>query len=215
LGGERLLSVLALDFDGTLVGCRDRQLAALRRALDGRPLPDLDAFWRAKTTGASTVDALIGLGVSEADALAVARRWVEVVEDADLLALDPPVADLEAALAAIANAGAEFAIVTARRDADAVRAQVDALGLRPAAGVHVVAPVTAARDKAVVLAELEAIGFAGDTESDASAAAIAGVPFAAVAGGQREEHWLAARVAGPVHPSVLHAVRALLTVEEP
>ncbi|MBE2316898.1 HAD hydrolase-like protein [Solirubrobacter sp. CPCC 204708] len=139
---------------------------------------------------------------------------MEVVEDRDLLALDPPVPELDAALTAIAAAGLDAAIVTARRDAAAVRAQIDALGLRPAAGVHVVSPASAAAEKAVVLAELGAVGFVGDTESDAAAAAAAGIPFAAVAGGQRDEQWLARHVAGAVHPSVLHAVRALLETKE-
>lgn len=205
MSGER---VLALDFDGTLVGCRERQLAALERALAGRPVPDLDAFWGAKLTGASTGAALSALGV--ADAEAVARRWVDVVEDDDLLALDPPVPSLRAALALASAAGAAVAIVTARRRATAARAQIAALGLRPAAGVHVVAPAAAATAKAAVLRELRAIGFAGDTESDAAAAAGAGVPFAAVAGGQRDADWLAERVGGAVHPTLLQAVRALL-----
>lgn len=162
----------------------------------------------AKTTGASTAAALAARGV--ADAATIAARWAEVVEDIDLLALDPPVPDLEAALATIAAAGMDVAIVTARRDAEAVRAQIDALGLRPAAGVHVVAPALAAAEKAVVLAEIAAIGLVGDTESDANAAANARIPFAAVSGGQRDARFLARYVPGAVHPSLLLAVRALL-----
>jgi phosphoglycolate phosphatase-like HAD superfamily hydrolase len=140
----------------------------------------------------------------------VAKRWVEVVEDDDLLPLDAPVPELQDALAVAERAGVAVAIVTARRRADAVRAQIGALGLQPAAGVHVVSPAHAAREKSVILEALGAIGFVGDTESDATAAAHAGVPFAAVAGGQREARWLARHVDGPIHPSVLHAVRALL-----
>ena len=100
-------------------------------------------------------------------------------------------------------------MLTARRDAAAVREQVARSGL-PAARVLVVEPRRAAPEKAAVLRELAAVGLVGDTESDAAAAREAGVAFAAVGGGQRDPRFLEERGIRPVYDGVLDAVTALL-----
>ena len=89
-------------------------------------------------------------------------------------------------------------VLTARRDADAVRDQVVALGLVPASDVLVVDPAAADREKARALRDLDAIGFVGDNESDGRAAAGAGVPFACVDTGQRSAAFLREQGIEPV-----------------
>ena len=199
----RGIRVLALDLDGTLLDCRRRQVELARHvapALDGR------RFWAAKRMGATTRSALAEQGIEGA---AAAAAWGAAIEDPEWLALD---AVLPGAVEAIERARAaafEPLVLTARRDAAAVREQVARSGL-PVAGVHVVDPRRAAPEKAALLRELAAAGLVGDTESDAAAAREAGVAFAAVGSGQRAPRFLEARGIRPVYDGVLAAVAALL-----
>lgn len=198
---------VALDLDGTLLDCRPRQVR-LAAQLAG-PGFDGDAFWAAKRHGATTAAALESLGVEPGRAAAIAREWAAVIEDDGWLAVDPLLPGACPALAALAAAGRPAMILTARRRADAVRAQVVGLGLR--VPVEVVDPRDAVARKAAVLRERGAAAFVGDTESDARAAADAGVPFLAVGTGQRHPQWLRERGIAPVHADLQEAVRALLT----
>lgn len=200
---------LAVDLDGTLVDCRARQVA-LAAALAG-PGFDGDAFWEAKRAGATTRAALVALGHPDAAARALADAWAEAIEDDAWLAHDRLLPGARAALEAAGDAGLEPFVLTARRRADAVRAQVDRLGLAAlVAGVEVVDPGDAAAAKGALLAARGAVALIGDTESDAAGAAAAGVPFVAVGGGQRAPGFLRARGVAVVHPDVGAAVAALL-----
>lgn len=199
---------IALDLDGTLLDCRPRQVA-VAAALHG---PGLDeaAFWAAKREGATTRAALEAIGVGGERGARLARRWAAEVEDDRWLALDAPLPGVAAALTALRAAGRDAVVLTARRRADAVRRQVAATGLGALVGaVEVVDPVNAAADKATMLTRLGAAGFVGDTESDAAAAGRAGVPFAAVGGGQRSAAWLRAHGIAPVHADLASALAAL------
>ena len=191
--------MIALDLDGTLLDCRTRQCAVLQAVLPSRVDPA--AWWARKRGGATTAAALVALGVDRRRAEAAAAAWTARVEDDEWLALDAP---LPGARAALARAGF---VLTARRRPGAVARQLQALGL--AAEVVVVDPRRAAEAKAEVLRDRGARGLVGDTESDARAAALAGVGFAAVGTGQRDPAFLLAHGAGRVHEGVLDAVAAL------
>lgn len=205
------MSVLALDLDGTLIDCRTRQveLTAAVLAELGAPPVDLERFWAAKQDGDNTHRALLSVGVPAAVARAAVVRWTACIEDARWLARDIVLATAPDALAAVRSAGLTPVVVTARRDASAVRDQVAALSL-DVDDVVVVDPADAADGKAGRLRAIGAVGYVGDTEADARAAARARVPFVAVRGGQRSEAFLRAAGVANVEPDVLAAVVALL-----
>jgi phosphoglycolate phosphatase-like HAD superfamily hydrolase len=180
---------VGLDLDGTLLDARRRQVEVARSLV-----PDLDGedFWARKREGATTRE-LLG---DEA-----AAAWVAAVEEPQWLALDvllPGVAD------ALRDVEAGF-VLTARRDARAVREQVARhIGLP----VEVVDPFDAAAQKAAVLQQRAASVYIGDTESDAKAAQLAGVPFVAVSTGQRSERFLRAAGVEVICASLAEALQA-------
>ena len=194
---------LVFDLDGTLLSCRERQVAVAVHVAG--PL-DEPRFWRDKRAGATTAAALRAQGIPDPDSRA--QEWVAAVEEPGWLRLDRPVEDAAAALAAARAAGMWPAVLTARRHSARVRDQVGTLGL-DVDRVVVVSPREAAAEKALALGELDAAGFVGDTESDLAAAQRAGVPFAAVSTGQRDARFLSRHGAAEVHGSLLDAVRAL------
>jgi len=198
---------VALDLDGTLIDCRERQVAVARALV---PALDGDRFWAAKRDGATTRAALEALGVAVADAAAAASGWAAAIEDDEWLALDAPLPGAVEALAALRAAGRRLVVVTARRRGDAVGPQLERLGLRALVdAVEVVSPRDPARGKAPILRTHAAAALIGDTESDAAAAAAAGVRFLAVGTGQRSPRFLAARALTPVYADVGAAARAL------
>lgn len=206
---DHAVTLVAFDLDGTLLDCGPRQVAVAAH-LAG-PGFDGDAFWAAKRHGATTHAALEAQGVAADRAADIAAHWVATVEDDAWLPLDPPLPAARATLAAARDAGWRTAIVTARRRADAVRTQIARVGLLSVADVVVVVdPAHAAPRKAEVLVALGAVAYVGDTESDARAAELAGVPFAAVGCGQRAPAWLIGRGIAPVHSDAAAALEALL-----
>jgi phosphoglycolate phosphatase-like HAD superfamily hydrolase len=204
-------AAFALDFDGTLVSCRERHVALAAAIVDELGVSgfDPDRFWAAKEAGASTRAALVRLGIAEAHAARVAALWGERIEDPDWLRLDRPLPGARAAVDRVRAAGMSPLLLTARRDPAAVRDEVARAGLAAAEEVVVVSPFAAAEQKAERLRAAGALGFVGDTESDAQAAAAAGVRFAAVAGGQRSREYLSA-LGLEVHAGVLDATLAIL-----
>jgi phosphoglycolate phosphatase-like HAD superfamily hydrolase len=201
-------ALIALDVDGTLLDCRARQVAVARATASAAF--DERAFWVAKREGAATQAALIAAGLAEPAAQRAAETWRAVIEDDKWLALDEL---LPGALDALAALGAErraIVLLTARRRPDAVRRQLDRLGvLERVDELVVVDPVRPAAAKADHLRAIGAHAFVGDTESDAAAAAMAAVRFVAVASGQRSRAFLDAHGIAPVRADVGEAVAAL------
>jgi phosphoglycolate phosphatase-like HAD superfamily hydrolase len=126
-----------------------------------------------------------------ADASVLADDWVAEIESPDWLARDELVPDAVAALRYLASRGTRAVILTARRSRSGVVQQLDRLGITSLIdSVIVVPPADVVRKKALYLRRLSAEGFVGDTEADARAAALAGVKFVAVSGGQRSAAFL-------------------------
>ncbi len=203
---------LALDLDGTLIDPQPRQVAVMAALVEDNatvePLRPAD-FWSLKRDGLTTGEALERLGVERALAGELAARWSRAVEDVRWLRLDRLIPGVDETLAELVEAGTRPAILTARRHEDRVRDQVTSLGLlRWCNGVQVVSPESAAEQKAAALEALGSRGFVGDTESDATAAELAGVAFAAVTTGQRAGEFLRARGL-PAFDSLADALRAL------
>lgn len=198
------MPVLLLDLDGTLIDARRRQVE-LARALV--PALDADRFWSAKRGGATTRAALAAQGVADADA--IANAWMEAIEEPRWLAVDAVLPHVAEALALLRARGVAPGVLTARRDAAAVTAQVAALGLDLPAPL-VVDPRDAVAAKAAQLRASGSLGYVGDSEGDHAAATAADVPFAGVSSGQRDTAFLAARGIVPVFAGVYAAVASLL-----
>jgi phosphoglycolate phosphatase-like HAD superfamily hydrolase len=201
------MSVVAVDLDGTLVDCRARQVAVAQRAC-GAPL-DGERFWTLKRSGATTAEVLEALGRPPAVARVEAAAWTALIEEPDALILDRPLPAARPALELLRAAGHRIVVLTARRDAAAAAAEVDALGLGVLVDdLEVVSPRAPCDGKTAALAALGAHAAVGD--SDAAAARAAGVRFAAVGSGQRCPAFLVARGVHPVHPDVLEAARTIV-----
>jgi phosphoglycolate phosphatase-like HAD superfamily hydrolase len=203
---------LAVDLDGTVLDPRPRQLAVLASLLESERTSgpvDLDRLWELKREGSTTEAALVALGVSDQAAGGLARRWAAEVEDPRWLRLDRPLPGAAETLRELAQSVGPPVLLTARRHPDRVRDQLASLGLDRWCGeLRVVSPDSAAEEKAEQLRSLRCRGFVGDTESDAEAAELAGVPFAAVATGQRSPRFLAA-LGVPVFDSLPEALRSI------
>lgn len=179
---------IALDLDGTLIDAKLRQvgLARFHLATFGVEL-DGEAFWAKKREGATTKATLEAMGFL--CATEVAMGWGRDIESREWLARDPWLPGACEVLAALRGQGVRVRVVTARRDAVAVREQAEALGLsRLVDEIAVVDPRQAAVEKAAYLTGVAL--FVGDSESDAEAAALAGVPFVAVDTGVRSRGFL-------------------------
>lgn len=179
---------LALDLDGTLIDAKLRQveLARFHLARSGMEL-DGELFWAKKREGATTRAALEAMGIW--CAAEVAAGWGRDIESREWLARDVWLPGVWSLLERLRERGVRVRVVTARQDELAVREQVAVLGLTALVNeVAVVDPRRAAVEKAV---HLEGVAlFVGDSESDAEAAALAGVPFVAVATGVRSRGFL-------------------------
>jgi phosphoglycolate phosphatase len=180
--------VIALDLDGTLIDARVRQVGVASEALAelaGRELNEM-RFWQAKRRGATTREALEELGYSPGTVAAVARRWMERIESEDWLRRDRALRGTRGVLADLRQDGVVIVVLTARRSAEGARLSLRSAGIEEDIDtLFVVDPVGAVAGKARALRRCRAAAFLGDTESDAAAARRAGVPFVALATGQR------------------------------
>jgi phosphoglycolate phosphatase len=197
--------LLALDLDGTLVTCAPRQCAVLRASLcvtGGTFTVDTEAVFRRKREGANSIAALEAEGVPRRHAELASQRFQNTVEDFTWLALDRPFPDVVPSLRALRGASLRLVCLTARQRPRFAQVELQNLGLLDSLDdLIVVSPFAAAREKARALRALGAFAMVGDTESDARAAADAGIPFAAVGTGQRSERFLREAGCAPVFPS--------------
>jgi phosphoglycolate phosphatase len=186
--------LLALDLDGPILDPEPRQTAVLRWLLTEESATgaiDPGEVWGLKRQGLSTQAALLELGMAAADAERLASRWTEAVEDPQWLTLDAALPGVIEVLAGLAEQGTRPVIITARRHADRAAGQAETLGLlRWCSELRVVSPDDADSGKTGELRAMRASAFIGDTESDAEAANLAGVGFAAVTTGQRSREFL-------------------------
>jgi phosphoglycolate phosphatase-like HAD superfamily hydrolase len=183
---------IGLDLDGTLLDSRLRHIAALHKAADRLRVPltedDARRYLRLKCDGASGVEALRQLGIQRAENLS--KRWTEIIESEDMLALDQPYPDTLDALARQKSCRTEFILVTGRQDPAAVRRQVSRLGLEEYfREVIVVDPRDGAQSKAAVTRNHDLGTVVGDTEIDSQWAHDLGVNFYASSFGFRSQRY--------------------------
>lgn len=179
---------VALDLDGTLIDAKVRQVELARFHLGAFGVElDGEVLWAKKREGATTRAALEAMGYP--CAAEVAAGWARDIESREWLVRDAWLDGVPEVLGALRERGLKLKVVTARQDEAALREQVEALGVSALVDeVVVVDPRRTAIEKA---AHLEGVAlFVGDSESDAEAARLAGVPFVAVATGVRSRAFL-------------------------
>jgi phosphoglycolate phosphatase-like HAD superfamily hydrolase len=186
---------LGLDFDGTLVTCKDRHVALMRAAARRLGAPfDGEAYWSAKRLGHSNPLALAAAGIDQELSQTLCALWAREIERPPWLWFDRPIEGVEQALHTLVGNGHRLHLLTARSSAAQVFLQLERLGLgRFMASVTVVAQGDVAERKASALASSRCTVYIGDTESDHEAARRAGVRFVGVTSGMRSEAFLRAR----------------------
>lgn len=205
---------LALDLDGTLVTCRERQstlMGACLRAC-GKAL-DSSRYWTDKREGCNNLAALARQGFEPLLAREADRLWRLAIEDPAWLALDRvqvAPARIETALLRLRPRYGRVLLVTARRQARLVPMQLRALGLASLFDAVLVCDPARARDaKREIFAANDVAAYVGDTEADASAARDAKVEIRLVASGQRSEAFLANATGLVAATDVLSALECL------
>lgn len=134
------------------------------------------------------------------------RMWGERIEAEAWLARDRALPGVARLLGALRAGGYRLIVLTARRRPRGAELSLRAAGLATLVDeVVVVDPAHAAQAKAEAMRDRRVALMAGDTESDAAAAAAAGVPFRAVSTGQRSAGYLL-RAGWPAHRSLRAAL---------
>lgn len=174
------------DLDGTLIDASIRQtrLASyLVRKIMHETL-NCGQFWGLKRGGMSTLvalEAIFGNGVNVALA---AKLWAEKIEDDYWLRMDKVLPEVSSTIARLKQLGYVIQILTARKRRDAVKRQIEEMGLTERRYVHVVSPLNPSKEKGEYLRKYKAAVYIGDTVSDHNAASIAGIEFLGVCTGQ-------------------------------
>lgn len=206
---------LWFDLDGTLLTCRERQagLAAyLVQEFLGKTL-DKDRFWGLKRRRLSTQQALTVIYGDCPNVGEIAQAWVEEIEREQWLQKDAPVPDAMTALRLVKRLGLGVRILTARRNAGAVKDQVMKLGLCEEKELYVVSPLKPCLQKALILSSSRASSYIGDTLSDRDACRLAKIPFLAVCTGQLSKEILMAERT-EVYENLLSAVTAAIKLSK-
>lgn len=193
---EKSPAHIALDLDGTLIDCRERQVALMRHALatvahDGALSLDDNAFWALKREGANNVAALAHLGYREKTITAANKLWGDLIETPAWLERDFVLPTVLESLGALLSNGYRCTLLSARKDSFAAQNQINRLGLNSWLSHAIfVSPLSQSTEKAEQLTRIGASVLVGDSESDGSAARTANVRFIGVSTGQRSSLYL-------------------------
>lgn len=205
-------SSIAFDFDGTIVDCSKRQIAAAERALlEVYETPcKLPRFWEAKRTGATTLGALIISGIHPDVAKNVDAVWRSIIESDTLLAIDRPFPRIISTLSRLKEQGTQLYLLSARKRPEALLNQLETLNLaNQFVEISVVDPQLVIQEKSQKLLSWKPDLYVGDSETDAEAAELSDTRFASVSSGQRSEQYLTAHGINKVYPDAIAALRDL------
>ena len=176
--------MLALDLDGTIISCKERQ-SSLMSDIVGADF-DVESYWFYKQNGDNNKTALIKLGYDSYEVDIFCQKWLEKVESSEYLKFDRLLVD-------IVDLSNRFSLVliTARKSEKHLYRQLKDLNIFHCfQKIYVVDPKNAVIEKSNILKILDCEIFIGDSESDYEAAIIAGVDFIGVLSGQRNfEFW--------------------------
>jgi phosphoglycolate phosphatase-like HAD superfamily hydrolase len=186
---------IALDFDGTIVGCEARQMSVLSAVSTRMGIRvDLRSVWKHKRDGLNTRDSLISTGIPSDQSAMLQSAWVAEIESPGWLSLDQLLPGVRDVLCAWSISGHHLTLLSARSRSEWLACQVRNLGIRGYFdNVVCVDPLRAVEQKTKALKGLHADHFVGDTESDYESASAASVEFTAVSSGQRSRDYLKAK----------------------
>jgi phosphoglycolate phosphatase-like HAD superfamily hydrolase len=123
--------LIGIDLDGTLLDSRSRHLVALREAANSLnvSLSDetINKYFEIKCDGNSGLTALRLLDVPNPEGISL--RWLEIIEDEGLLALDQLYPDALGMLGEAVDRGHQFILVTARHSKESAISQICRLGI--------------------------------------------------------------------------------------
>ena len=186
---------LAFDFDGTLVNCKTRQTEVLRSILRRKECNILqfnfNKWWKYKTNGSSTFNALVKMKVSGEIAKYISKSWIDIIENPEWLDLDKLSNNVIPLLSQLKKSDNSTFIVTARKSEYLFLNQIKKLSIDQYFNKYfVVDPNQSRVQKTEILQKLKPSIFIGDTENDFYSANESGVKFIAVSSGQRTKQFL-------------------------
>lgn len=190
-------NLVVIDLDGPILDGRHRHYACYQRILTeaGYAPLTLGAYWSLKTAPMPLRSVLEHSAAAGFEA-EFARLWRERIEDRELLALDVLQAGALARLHDIAST-ARLVVATMRRDAALAREQIDEMAVGQFVDAVLVTPhadgPNGKAQSVLTYARRQGLSprlWIGDTEFDADAAAILGVPCVLVANGLRSRDHL-------------------------
>lgn len=180
----------AFDLDGTLVGCKEKQLYLwnlAHREIAGTQL-NIYKFWEDKKNGKNSSDILRSFGLSEYLTNSICNYWAANIENIEYTPLDRPTALLQKLLKLEIPT---LTIITARQKAAIVNIQVQNLiAGRVKYNLFAVNHEDVAKNKAKILIDRKIDVYLGDTEIDYDACKLANIEFQFVSGGQRSSSFM-------------------------
>lgn len=191
--------IVGLDFDGTLVDCRAKQLACLTDAAKEAGVSfDAEELWRAKRAGDNNRAALGRQGVAQGHIDVIEVYWREFVESDRYAAEDQLFPGVREALFK-ERSGFEFIIISGRKNSALLLRQIEALGLSSLlSDVIVVCHKDVQEQKQMALTRSGAQYYIGDTETDFFASISAGATPLIVDTGQRSRDYLEMHGISPI-----------------
>jgi phosphoglycolate phosphatase-like HAD superfamily hydrolase len=194
----KAVSAIFFDLDGTLLDVRLRHCRVHREVVLGLggQEPDAADYWQRKRQGEPLASLLADGGNPRPDETAYRQRWLARIEAFDMLRLDEPFNGVRNLLTNLA-ASRPMGLVTLRQNSDALRQQLDWLGLASCFTTILSSPATAGRESEIKCELLRYSSQAapgavmvGDTEIDLRAGRAAGLRTVGVLSGLRNEHRL-------------------------
>ncbi|HAB39251.1 MAG TPA: hypothetical protein DCE52_14865 [Rhodobacteraceae bacterium] len=197
--------MIMLDFDGTLVDCRQRQATVLNHILKKLEDKELDEnyMWQMKRAGNTNIQILKKLKYPEKTIKSLRRLWQIEIEAENWLNLDQCF-PWSYEFLEFASQKTTISLLTARQNEVALFRQLEKLQLtKYFKDIFVVRPETAAKSKSEILRSNGAELMCGDTETDAKASMLSETDFYAVSCGQRSHKFLSSIKCNNIYPNIL------------
>ncbi|PJG45159.1 hypothetical protein CAF53_25490 (plasmid) [Sphingobium sp. LB126] len=183
--------IVGIDFDGTIVSCRDKQIACLRDGVGAlRSNINWSAVWRRKRNGLNNPSALSTYKFNESEISQINDYWRRNIESRAYARYDKLLPNVRSVLESIRINNKIF-LISARKNSHILHWQLKELSLlQHFSDVVVVEPARASEAKAQAFVRLGLDCYVGDTETDFAASLAAGIPGYIVSTGQRSEGFL-------------------------
>ena len=194
-----MIDTIILDLDGPLLDGIDRHYACYSEILGELGFEPIarDPYWRQKRARVARKE-LLAQSYAAQRYDEFARRWLELIESKQMLALDRLQPEVLSVLTRWSRSGKSMVLATMRNHRQGTLRQLDETGLLPCFD-HVC--VTGSQDRGGKAAAVREFAYAagcnlenaiwvGDTEVDIEAARQLGIPIYAVTNGLRSEEVL-------------------------